>query len=360
MEVERLRRLRRLTELLNKYQALPDDQRARSTKVLQWIIRKRVESEVTHELLPGVARELDSEFLQLTHEPVAPGSTPSTTRIEILQHSPIQNEISTEDAPILIAPRNSSQSLINLRDSTYEPSSVPETDEHHIEDEDEPFEDFDPATDFHLDSCGLVSAVQSYAIEPPDDLWTNIAEHNTPNEFEPSDIDGYDIHDHTDGSISQPDDIVKGLLSLYHDYHQSIPVVMTPRLLDPTASGVSEDADAGIQEQYAMSKSQVQLTLDEGNLWRSFADASAVDVADPQKKLESLSQKSETLSKSYERRNNAPTTKTYEESKLILQAMGVPCIEPDVPYEAEALAASLVHHGFADYVASEDTVRPST
>ena len=36
--------------------------------------------------------------------------------------------------------------------------------------------------------------------------------------------------------------------------------------------------------------------------------------------------------------------------------MGVPCVEADGPFEAEALAASLVLRGQADYVASEDTV----
>jgi len=46
---------------------------------------------------------------------------------------------------------------------------------------------------------------------------------------------------------------------------------------------------------------------------------------------------------------------TYEESKDILRAMGVPCVESTGPYEAEALASSLVLNGCADYVASEDT-----
>jgi flap endonuclease-1 len=56
------------------------------------------------------------------------------------------------------------------------------------------------------------------------------------------------------------------------------------------------------------------------------------------------------------RRSNPPTEITYEESKSVLHAMGVPCIESTGPYEAEALASSLVLNGCADYVASEDTV----
>ena len=42
--------------------------------------------------------------------------------------------------------------------------------------------------------------------------------------------------------------------------------------------------------------------------------------------------------------------------KEIIRAMGVPCVETDGPFEAEALAASIVIHGQADFVASEDTV----
>lgn len=249
MEVERLRRLCRLTEFLNKYQ----------------------------------------------------------------EHPKLRNEISVEEALAIQTPQSSNQSLGKSGDSTWKTvvtPSAPETEEYLVEHENRPFE--------------------------------------SSSEYSDSPTTHY-----------RPDVVAKGLLSLYHDYHKSIPVIMSPNLLDATVSGSSEEADAGVQEQYAMSKSQVQLTLDEGNLWRSFLDPSAVDVADARKKLEFLWQKSESLSKSYERRNNAPTTRTYKESKLILKAMGVPCIEPDVPYEAEALAASLVHHGYADYVASEDTVCPS-
>ncbi|KAG8681610.1 hypothetical protein FRC09_017361 [Ceratobasidium sp. 395] len=55
------------------------------------------------------------------------------------------------------------------------------------------------------------------------------------------------------------------------------------------------------------------------------------------------------------RRANPPTTATYTESRLILEAMGVPCIESPMHYEAEALASSLVISGLADLVGSEDS-----
>ena len=72
--------------------------------------------------------------------------------------------------------------------------------------------------------------------------------------------------------------------------------------------------------------------------------------------LISIAENSSLISESYERRNNPPTAQTFEESKEIIRALGVPCLDSAGAYEAEALAASLVINGHADYVASEDTV----
>jgi len=125
-------------------------------------------------------------------------------------------------------------------------------------------------------------------------------------------------------------------------------------------SGPVDPADAQVQA--AMSKTQYQLTLEEGKLWEKLTDPDeAVDHDESSAAviLASLREKSSFMVQSYHRRNNPPTEITYEESKKILHAMGVPCIESTGPYEAEALASSLVLNGCADYVASEDTVRIS-
>jgi hypothetical protein len=124
------------------------------------------------------------------------------------------------------------------------------------------------------------------------------------------------------------------------------------------SSGPVDPADAQVQA--AMSKTQYQLTLEEGKLWEKLTDPDeAVDHDESPivAILTSLREKSSIMVQSYHRRNNPPTEITYEESKNILHAMGVPCIESTGPYEAEALASSLVLNGCADYVASEDTVR---
>jgi len=133
----------------------------------------------------------------------------------------------------------------------------------------------------------------------------------------------------------------------------TIPLIHLP---SDIPSGPVDPADAHVQA--AMSKTQYQLTVEEGKLWEKLTDPDeAVDQDESPTAaiLESLRERSSFMVQSYLRRNNPPTETTYEESKNILHAMGVPCIESTGPYEAEALASSLVLNGRADYVASEDT-----
>ncbi|KAI0250662.1 PIN domain-like protein [Lactifluus subvellereus] len=121
-------------------------------------------------------------------------------------------------------------------------------------------------------------------------------------------------------------------------------------------SGPADPADAQVQA--AVSKTQYQLTVEEGKLWHRLTDPEEgvdQDESPTATILASLREKSYFMVESYLRRNNPPTETTYEESKDILRAMGVPCLESTGPFEAEALASSLVLNGCADYVASEDT-----
>ncbi len=123
----------------------------------------------------------------------------------------------------------------------------------------------------------------------------------------------------------------------------------------------SEDVEEAHVE-YALSKSQHSLMIEEGKLWHGLAHSDDPEAVESilRSLAEELEIKSSLLSESYDRRTHPPTSETYEQSKEILQAMGVPYITPPGPFEAEALAASLVINGYADYVASEDTVRPIT
>ncbi|KAI0631087.1 PIN domain-like protein [Trametes polyzona] len=157
---------------------------------------------------------------------------------------------------------------------------------------------------------------------------------------------------------------------LYEEYHHSIPRILSltelatsqsSHELSATTSVTTEEVGAEEVEdaklEGALSKSQHGLTLDEGRLWNALANTENPEDAEDIVKclVEELESKSALLSESYARRTHGPTYETYAQSKEILHAMGVPCIEPSGPYEAEALAASLVINGYADYVASEDT-----
>ncbi|TFK49060.1 PIN domain-like protein [Heliocybe sulcata] len=151
-------------------------------------------------------------------------------------------------------------------------------------------------------------------------------------------------------SLICPADIPDALGSLYLDYCRSVPALHS-MVSAPTPA----PADAiEAEEDQVMSRNQQQLLIDEGNVWTSLSNEQG-DAVEEEQSLFSLTERSMLISESYQKRTNPPTPKTYKESKLILRAMGVPCIDTEGPFEAEALACALVVAGHADYVASEDT-----
>jgi flap endonuclease-1 len=79
-----------------------------------------------------------------------------------------------------------------------------------------------------------------------------------------------------------------------------------------------------------------------------------------EEELGALVDRSHTMSASFQRRTNIPNSDTYRESKEIPTAMGIQCINATGAIEGEGLASSMVLRGLADYVASEDTVRPAS
>lgn len=165
-----------------------------------------------------------------------------------------------------------------------------------------------------------------------------------------------------DSSTTESRDIESAFLSLYLEYCQSIPRITSLSSSNYASSSFQDPSN--VQMDYVMSKQQLQLIVDEGNIWDKLVEprssVSATRSKLPEERdtgpaLSLLAEKSSVMSQSYERRNNPPTAQTYEESKQIIKAMGIPCVEAAGAYEAEALAASLVINGYADYVASEDT-----
>ncbi|EJD03088.1 PIN domain-like protein [Fomitiporia mediterranea MF3/22] len=140
-------------------------------------------------------------------------------------------------------------------------------------------------------------------------------------------------------------DLSEQLSALYASHETSSKTIQA--ISEPTPAEPDEASE---------SKNQLVLTRDEGLLW---SDIQSV-VTNPRDLtthvlLGDLLTRSKILSENYERRCKPPTQETYEESKMMLEALGVPTIECNGPYEAEGLASSLVRHGLAHFVASEDT-----
>ncbi|EIW78384.1 PIN domain-like protein [Coniophora puteana RWD-64-598 SS2] len=181
-------------------------------------------------------------------------------------------------------------------------------------------------------------------------------------EGEPSDLEPV-------GAITtSPEGIRESLASLYQGYQLSTSeVISLPAPSGPSASAAPDreddegEAETEARAALAMSKSQLQMTLDEGKFWDWVIRFSATTAPPLEEEVNAdtmigtLAEKSVLVSESYTRRTKPPTTETYDQCKEILRAMGVPCVDIQGPYEAEAVAASMVAHGQADYVASEDT-----
>jgi hypothetical protein len=164
------------------------------------------------------------------------------------------------------------------------------------------------------------------------------------------------------------------LASLYLDYRQSLPTLnaLSATVARPDPDALADSGDSDSCAEYVMSKNQLQLTLEEGKFWdwlfarsTSAPTPSSTELEpelspsdDAQLTLALLQERSSSMFMSFQRRTNPPSKQTYNDCKEILHAMGVPCVDVDGEYEAEALAASLVLNGCADYVVSEDTVCP--
>ncbi|KAL0072572.1 hypothetical protein AAF712_000335 [Marasmius tenuissimus] len=148
------------------------------------------------------------------------------------------------------------------------------------------------------------------------------------------------------------EDIPGLLVSLYHEYRNSIPQV---RSVSRASRGI-KSPDTEVEDvEYEMSKTQQQLTKDEGEFWNSLTVSGSSDYDSPSTLLATLKDRSFILSESYKRRAQPPTSRNYAEAKEIIKAMGVPCVDVEGSFEAEAVASSLVLNGVADFVASEDT-----
>ena len=171
----------------------------------------------------------------------------------------------------------------------------------------------------------------------------------------------------------QEDEALRTLESLSLDFKANVAKLASVAPPEPSLSSTDEE-DA--KAYCVLSKAQNQLTTEESKLWGDISSSmskyvkpslsekpsvsSTVPLYFPTSTINdihALADKSFVMSTSFLRRTHTPTDQTYEESKDILQAMGIPCIHAADATEAEALASAIVHKGLADFVATEDTVR---
>lgn len=151
-------------------------------------------------------------------------------------------------------------------------------------------------------------------------------------------------------------DVPKYLEDLFEKYTESLKLLpSTEPLVIPSTSELEVGEQPDTSDVVSLSQSQRELALAEGQIWASLPqEKNNLDEAISTVSL--LADRSELISRSYRRSSELPNAQTFLESRVMIEAMGVPWIETDPPFEAEALASSLVLNGLADYVASEDTV----
>ena len=164
--------------------------------------------------------------------------------------------------------------------------------------------------------------------------------------------------DHAEGLlVHSPGRVSSMLVALYSSFLDSVlqmGVLLSPRTVLPRPE--EEDDETKITQE--LSQAQRRLVVEEESIWKRLSEATSEEETEGDASFlaRELEAKSAKIVTSYVGRNNPPTSEVYDQSRTILRAMGVPCIDTKDGVEGEALAAAIVRNGLADYVASEDTV----
>jgi flap endonuclease-1 len=157
--------------------------------------------------------------------------------------------------------------------------------------------------------------------------------------------------------IHNPTRVSSMLAALYSRFLASVRQMGT-LLSSRTVVPRPEDQDDETEVTQELSQAQRRLVVDEESMWKRLSETANEEDAEGGVSLlaRELEERSTKILTSYERRNDPPTSEVYGQCRTILKAMGVPCIDSEGGVEGEALASAIVRNGFADYVASEDTV----
>ncbi|KAF8318401.1 PIN domain-like protein [Clavulina sp. PMI_390] len=146
------------------------------------------------------------------------------------------------------------------------------------------------------------------------------------------------------------DEIARILDELHEAFRESLKLHVPPASTAPVASSDTGDGELGI----SLTRSQHEIALGESEIWDILAQ-SRPDYDALRFQVGELAARSEAVGQSYQRTSDLPKEETFAESKIMIEALGIPWIEAEGEYEAEGIASSLVKHGIADYVGSEDT-----
>ncbi|KAF9653554.1 PIN domain-like protein [Thelephora ganbajun] len=163
--------------------------------------------------------------------------------------------------------------------------------------------------------------------------------------------------DQVEGSLTHDSSRVSSMLAaLYSSFLASVQkmgVLLSPRTVLPRP----EEQDDETKVTQELSQAQRRLVMKEEWMWKRLSEVTSEEgtEGDVSSLARELEDKSARILTSYERRNNPPTSEVYNQCRIILQAMGVPCTNAKGGVEGEALAAAIVRDGLADFVASEDT-----
>jgi hypothetical protein len=154
-----------------------------------------------------------------------------------------------------------------------------------------------------------------------------------------------------------PEDLADHLETLYNSYAEELELLATQEPVVARNTGeVGVDSDVESAEMVvSLTRSQREVAEGERNVWTALSEGKG--LSELVSGLSDLANRSEMISRSYRRTAELPSEGTFIESKIMIEAMGVPWIESGPDFEAEAFASGLVLHGLADYVGSEDTVR---
>lgn len=148
------------------------------------------------------------------------------------------------------------------------------------------------------------------------------------------------------------DPVANELVDLFQSYSKSSSA-LTHNHPSTAASEIDTEASSVTEPSIAMSKAQHTLAEAEEYLWNGFLWNSKAQV--DMSLLSTIQARSNAFIDMF-RKRKPPSFEIYKECKQLLRALGVPCLDSPPFTEGEAYAASLVHNGYGDYVASEDSV----